>query len=440
SNIFRVMTDNGYRTVLSPKYASEISRLPNLSFGKIMSTEFHAWLPGFDPFFQFDLSDTFQKAVRMKLTQALGRIAKPLSDEASHALKHHWTDNPEWHEFPLKPTILQIVAQLSSRVFLGEKICRDPDWLRITVDYTVESFRANEELRTWPDFLRPFVARFPASCVKVRASLRGAREIITPVLEERRRNKQSALEKGQTEPRYNDAMEWMEQTSKGRPYDHVAVQLTFSVSAIHTTSDMMTQALYDLCTRPGLVEALRKEIIEVISTDGWKKTAMYKLQLMDSFLKESQRMKPINLVSMRRIAEDNIRLSDGTQIAKGTSIMVAGEWMRDAQFYEDPETFDAYRFLKMRQIPGNQASAQFVSPSPEHLGFGFGNHACPGRFFVANEIKIAMCHILLKYDLKLAEGSVPQYRRYGFSNQADPLAQISARRRREEIALEEISG
>lgn len=155
--------------------------------------------------------------------------------------------------------------------------------------------KAAEDLRIWPSFVRPIVARFLKPCLKVQAELREAREIITPVLEERRKTKEAALANGETLPRYNDAMEWMEQTSKGSPYDPAAVQLTFSVAAIHTTSDMVTQAIYDLCTRPELVQALREEIIAVISAEGWKKTAMYKLQLMDSFLKESQRLKPINL-------------------------------------------------------------------------------------------------------------------------------------------------
>lgn len=90
-------------------------------------------------------------------------------------------------------------------------------------------------------------------------------------------------------------MEWMEQTSRGRPYDPVAIQLTFSIVAIHTTSDMVTQAIYDLCGREELVKELREEIISVLPEEGWKKTALNKLHLMDSFLKESQRVKPINI-------------------------------------------------------------------------------------------------------------------------------------------------
>lgn len=89
-------------------------------------------------------------------------------------------------------------------------------------------------------------------------------------------------------------MEWLDQVAKGRRYDPAAMQLTFSFAVIHTTSDMLTQAIYDLCERQEVVEELRKEGISVILSEGWKKAAMYKLQLMDSFLKESQRMKPIS--------------------------------------------------------------------------------------------------------------------------------------------------
>jgi cytochrome P450 len=141
---------------------------------------------------------------------------------------------------------------------------------------------------------------------------------------------------------------------------------------------------------------------------------------------------------MRRIVGKDFQLSDGTKIPKDTSLLVAGDWMWDSEFYENPLSFDPYRFLKMRQTPGRENHAQLVSSSPEHMGFGFGNHACPGRFFASNEIKIFLCHMLLKYDFKLAEGSDPSPQRYGFSWNANPQAKISIRRRREEVVLKDI--
>jgi cytochrome P450 len=113
--------------------------------------------------------------------------------------------------------------------------------------------------------------------------------------------------------------------------------------------------------------------------------------------------------------------------------------MWDETFYENANTFDPYRFLKKRQTPGQGIHAQLVTPSAEHLGWGLGNHACPGRFFAANQMKIFLCHVLLKYNFKLADGSVPQLRRQGFALSADKSANISLHRRHEEIVLEDIT-
>lgn len=143
------------------------------------------------------------------------------------------------------------------------------------------------------------------------------------------------------------------------------------------------------------------------------------------------------LAFMARVARADVILHDGQKIPKGDKILVSCDRMWDESIYPDPLTFDPYRFAKMRKManPKEEAAAQLVSPSPEHLGFGFGQHACPGRFFVANEIKISLCHILLKYDIRLADGCVPKVQTFGMRMAADPTAKISIRRRKEEISL-----
>ncbi|KAL4874933.1 cytochrome P450 [Aspergillus karnatakaensis] len=434
---FNIISDNGRRLVLSPKYAHEIRSHDALSFGRAIATDFHAELPGFEPFKQGTRADEIvQDAVRMKLTQSLGSVTKPLSDETTHALQKNWTDNHEWHAIPLKSTLLQIVAQLSSKVFLGDQLCRNPDWLRITVDYTVDSFFAAEDLRLWPSLLRPIVVYFLSTTRKIQAEVEEARKIIVPVLERRKAEKQATISNGEAPKKYADAMEWMEQCAKGRPYDAAVAQLGLSLGAIHTTSDMLTQVLYDIMQHDGLVEELRKEIITVIESDGWAKTTLYKLKLMDSVLKESQRLKPTSIVSMRRQADRKITLADGTIVPKDSMLFVSGESMWDDKVYPEALRFDPYRFLKLRDMPGHETSAQLVSPSPEHMGFGFGKHACPGRFFAANEIKIALCHILLKYDVRFTEQWIdPKPLQAGLGMVAEPRAQIQIRRRVAEIEL-----
>ncbi|KFG78518.1 hypothetical protein MANI_010582 [Metarhizium anisopliae] len=130
-----------------------------------------------------------------------------------------------------------------------------------------------------------------------------ARRIITPVLEARHAENLQALQNSQTAKKYNDAMEWMEESAKGRKYDPAVGQMAFSVAAIHTTSDMITQLIYDLCGEDDLVKVLRDEVITVLSEDGLRRTSLYKLKLMDSTMKESQRLKPMSIVMISTARE-----------------------------------------------------------------------------------------------------------------------------------------
>lgn len=144
---------------------------------------------------------------------------------------------------------------------------------------------------------------------------------------------------------------------------------------------------------------------------------------------------------MRRITEQTLTLPDGTQIPKGSPIMVSSShmWM-DEQYYPNASEFDGYRFYNLRQIPGQENSAQFVTTSESHLGFGHGKHACPGRFFAANESKVALCHMIMKYDFRFVDGGGgggkrPDVVRNGIQMMANPFAQIAVRRREEEVDM-----
>lgn len=141
---------------------------------------------------------------------------------------------------------------------------------------------------------------------------------------------------------------------------------------------------------------------------------------------------------MQRYVEREVTLSDGTVLPKGSRIMVASNYM-DPTIYSEPEKFDAARFLKMRQQPGQEHSWQFVSTNPAHILFGHGQHACPGRFFASNEVKIALCHLLLKYDLRFVpnEGR-PAPRIFEAVNGVDQKSRIQMRRRKAEIDLDNI--
>ena len=134
--------------------------------------------------------------------------------------------------------------------------------------------------------------------------------------------------------------------------------------------------------------------------------------------------------SMGRIATERVVLSDGTEIPKGHSILVDSSMMWDPKIHpESPGEWDGFRFVRMREDPKKQNLAPLVATAPEHLAFGYGNNACPGRFFAANEIKIALIGILLRYDLRLGEGQTPKVLNLGFTCMLDPEIKISIKSR-----------
>ena len=137
---------------------------------------------------------------------------------------------------------------------------------------------------------------------------------------------------------------------------------------------------------------------------------------------------------MHRRATENVTLSDGLEIAKGWEIEMPCLHMWDDTVYPAGQKFVPDRFLKMRQIPGQENKHQLVSTSSNHLGFGYGKYACPGRFFAAVEVKIALSHILMSYDVKLVDDA-PAPHRIGVVMAANVLGRVAVRGRQPEVSL-----
>lgn len=197
-------------------------------------------------------------------------------------------------------TSVRYVSSLSSRIFLGDELCRNKVWLETTSQYTVNAMHAVKKLRLFPRFSRRFVHWFLPECRLVRKLLNQARVTIQEVIDRRRAEKVAAAKEGRPIPRSNDAIEWAEEESKNDPYDPAVYQIGLSMAAIHTTSDLLNETLQNLVQRPELIDELRKEIIEVLKNEGMTKTALFNLKLMDSVLKETQRLKPIKMSTYPR--------------------------------------------------------------------------------------------------------------------------------------------
>lgn len=218
----------------------------------------------------------------------------------------------DWQEICIREANVNLVARLSARVFLGEELCRNEEWLQTAINYTNHSGGAAIKLNLLPPFLRRPFSWISADCKLVRKDLNKAREIINPVVEKRRQEKERALADERPAPVFVDVIEWAEHERGDEPYDAALAQLGFAAAAMHTTTDLLTQTLLHLANDLELIKPLRVEIIRVLSTEGWKRNALFNMKLLDSAIKEAQRWKPINmrmlLTLLSRFDPNSIRL------------------------------------------------------------------------------------------------------------------------------------
>lgn len=192
---------------------------------------------------------------------------------------------------PIAPALRDVTARMSSRVFIGKELARSEDWLQVTTMYSVDALTAAGKLTSYPRNIRPYIGWLVPECKEVLNYYKRARALIDPVIEKRTALKRAALAAGQPEPAYNDALEWVTQEAKERGYkcDLANFQLMMSVVAIGTTSDLLQCTLIDLIQHPETLQAARDEIAQVLKAEGWKKTSLYNMKLLDSIIKESQR-------------------------------------------------------------------------------------------------------------------------------------------------------
>lgn len=219
-------------------------------------------------------------------------MAADLSQEAAAALEEILTDNEEWHEIDLNMTMLRITSQVSSLIFLGPELCRNPKWLDITVSYTAKATGAARVLRQYPRFMHKVVHWFLRDCRDLRRMVNEARQTVAPILQKRREQKKAPNPAG---AQFNDSLQWYEDlaSKRGISYDAATQQIGLSIGAILTSTDLVSQAMMDLSRNPESVEPLKHEIRRVVGDGDFNPTTLHSLKLLDSALKETLRIKPV---------------------------------------------------------------------------------------------------------------------------------------------------
>ncbi|OAG08623.1 cytochrome P450 [Paraphaeosphaeria sporulosa] len=427
---FRIITTLGSRIILPVEYAEWVKKSPALDHQAFVSEEFFARYPGFEGTIAVsDPHAVLIGVVKNKLAQS-SQVQK-FHTHASAGVAEFWGEEEAWHDARWADTGVRLIGLMSASVFVGDELAQNATWQRITTSYAMTMFMATRALRSCPSWTRPFVHWFLPACRNCRAEVKCARQLLQQELDKRAIEKREAAScQDQASVKPEDSITWVEEATAGRSYDAVGMQLGMSMAAIVTTSELLKQALTNICAHPELVAPLRDEIEASVRAHGWTTAGLFNVQLLDSVIKETQRLNPLAEVNLERKAVRDVTLPSGQIVPRGASISVSTSQLLNPDVYERPELFDGYRYVKLRQKGGKWSTASSaVSTSVDHFVFGMGKFICPGRFFAIAEVKTALAVILLAYDVRLKPGYVPKTIRYGFEVMTDPGVCVEVRRR-----------
>jgi cytochrome P450 len=333
----------------------------------------------------------------------------------------------EWTSYHAMSTVMQIVARTSNRLFVGLPLCRNPEYRKLNETFAMEVIKGARTINRFPKILKPLIGRFLRN---VPDRINRTIAFIQPIVEDRLKKEQEFGVDWPDKP--NDLITWLLEAGEGeqRSVRSIAIRtLGINFAAIHTTTMAFTNILYDLAANPQYAEPMRQEVLEVIASDGWTKVSQGKMRRVDSFVKESQRMGISTLNIQRRIMKD-FTFSNGVTVPAGVNVVTAAEAVHfDEANYIEPDAFDGFRFSNIRDEDGEGTKHQTVSLTPDFVVFGTGRHACPGRFFAVNELKTMLAHVLLNYDVKLADGKRPENIWYQAQSTPNPFANVLFRKR-----------
>ncbi|KAJ7736199.1 cytochrome P450 [Mycena maculata] len=220
--------------------------------------------------------------IRSSLTRNLGKCFPDIHDERDRAfnetLSLYGTD---WRLVPILPTILTVITRTSTRLFVGPQICRDPDYLELALQYTIDIVIRSQIINLLASVLRPILGPLISSRNQ---NIRKGMKHLAPTIQYRIAQENEFGPSWPGKP--NDLISWLLDSAEGRERTAPALVvriLLMNMAAIHSSSSVFTHALFDLTNHP-------EEAEQVVAELGWTKAAVNRMHKIDSFLRESQRI------------------------------------------------------------------------------------------------------------------------------------------------------
>ncbi|KAF4595698.1 Ent-kaurene oxidase [Ophiocordyceps camponoti-floridani] len=135
---------------------------------------------------------------------------------------------------------------------------------------------------------------------------------------------------------------------------------------------------------------------------GWSKPALQSPIRLDSSIRESRRLSNFSDTLLERVVASPAGLvlpRSDCVLPPGIHLTVNLEGAHhDESLYRNALAYNPLRYARLRR------RWQWSVPATDMSPFGHGRHACPGRFFVAHELKLITAYLLRNYVFRLGGG------------------------------------
>ncbi|KAI9268108.1 cytochrome P450 [Phascolomyces articulosus] len=414
--VYRVHLYGRLQTVVSGRYVREIFMNNNFDFNAGIEKRFDMKSMADIRGHEIPASDT-----RVSVVQYLTPHLKYFTPRAVHYLDVGLEDilgdmQGKKKDLPhLYPLVQRMVSRASASVFVGEKLCNDPNLVTSFQEITgdlgahirfsnpwLEPFQSLMKLKMWA------IGKFSTSTRKHRSVMLKA---LIPEIKSR-----MELAKNPNWERPNDILQDLIENFKapaGRDFaTHITNEIIVLIFAsIHTTSENGTIVLYRILNTPGLVEELFKEQQEVLTKAGLdpngKSSEVFTFDIiknmvkLDSVCRESMRLRNEFLeLAHTNVGKNRVVLSNGTIIQPDGDVLINSWYNQQSNSWDamkKDKNEDRTKFTPLRYVNSGYPSTKV---SDDYLVFGEGKHACPGRWFAIQEIKTIISLLIRDYKLQ----------------------------------------
>nr|BAL05129.1 cytochrome P450 [Phanerodontia chrysosporium] len=312
--------------------------------------------------------------LKQHLTHAIGSFFGDMLEELRVSIEERIPSNEkddEWVAIPALDTFFWVFTRVIDRIIVGLPIGRDPEFIKLMVEFTMSIGIARFFIGLVPPMLKPAMAKLAAR--GVHKATAEAEKMLAPVIADR--------------------INIEEARAQGRPLDEIVIRTIVSIFVgMHRVDSVLRESQ---------------------RVNGINSVSVMRTALQD-----------ITLTS----AGAPVCLPAGTLCVAPERALHA-----DKEHYPDPDAFVPFRFAELRATADARGGAQhqFVSTSTRYVPFGHGKHACPSRFFAGNEMKAAVAHLVSNYDVRLPDGAStrPPNELFGLAIVPNRSAKVMFRRR-----------